>query len=106
MDASELATTMLEWEKARRHLDELTAIIQAATLEIGKTQTVGNVRATYSAGRKTYDYLGAASNVPCELWEPYAKKSYDWKAICEAANITDIPFKESEPSVTVKLLES
>ena len=53
MDASELAAKMLQWEEVKRSLDALTEEIQAAVLAIGKTQTVGNVRASFAAGRKT-----------------------------------------------------
>ena len=55
MNASELANKMLAWECLKMDLDRLGADIEKAVLEIGKTQTVGNVCAPYSAGRKKYD---------------------------------------------------
>lgn len=59
MDNSQLAALMLEWEATQRKADELAAQIKAAVLDIGKTQVVGNVRATFSAGRRTFDYRAA-----------------------------------------------
>ena len=59
MDNSQLAALMLEWEAAQRKADELAEQIKVAVLEIGKTQVVGNVRATFSAGRRTFDYRAA-----------------------------------------------
>ena len=59
MDASNLASLMLDYETMQRLADVLRAEIEAAVLELGKTQTVGNVRATFSAGRRTFDYQAA-----------------------------------------------
>ena len=59
MDASTLATIMLAWETAQRQADALRADIETAVLALGKTQTVGNVRATFSQGRRTFDYQAA-----------------------------------------------
>ena len=120
MDPSTLAVKMLEWETTQRAADALRAEIEAAVLEVGKTQTVGNVRATYSAGRKSYDYeavvrAGMASNDPAEAetwWNVKDENTQriekiDWKAVCDTMRVTmdDIPLKsQSEPSVTLKLL--
>ena len=54
MDSKELAQKMLAWGELQEQAAELEAEIKAAVLEIGKTQNVGNVRATYSNPRKTY----------------------------------------------------
>ena len=59
MDASTMASLMLDYEAAQRKADALRADIEAAVLALGKTQTVGNVRATFSAGRRTFDYRAA-----------------------------------------------
>ena len=106
MDMSYLAKKMLEWEQARRMCDELEAAIRDSVLQLGKTQTVGNVKATYSKGRKRYDYFqagGAASpGIVLECTTTPAPKT-DWRAVCKAAGITEIPFTQSDPSVSVKL---
>jgi len=112
MDASVLAVKMLEWERLKRALDLLAERIQSAVLEIGKTQTVGNARASYSAGRKTYDYQEAADGhihvgeATVSLFTTIIPQteSVDWRAICKHAGIEDIPFTQSEPKVTLKLL--
>ena len=109
MDATELAKKMLEWQEAQARADLLKMDTEAAALQIGKTQTVGNVRATYSAGRKSYDYAeawrarGYGTGVDIEQFQ---KVTYDYKAACEAAGITqaDIPFTQSAPSVMLKIV--
>jgi hypothetical protein len=50
---------MLDYEAMQRRADAIRAEIEAAVLALGKTQTVGNVRATFSAGRRTFDYQAA-----------------------------------------------
>ena len=119
MNATELATRMLEWETTQRAADALRTEIEAAVLALGKTQTVGNVRATFSAGRKVYDYEAAvtafadnaANNDDAATFNRIqtvsrmnSKTVYDYKAIAAELAI-DAPVKsQSEPSVTVKLL--
>jgi len=112
MDAGELALKMLKWEKLQCAAYVLAAEIEHAVLDIGKTQTVGNVRASYSGGRKSYDYRAAAdghihvSEATVSLFTtiiPQTKK-VDWRGICDHAGIEDIPFMQSKPKVTLKLL--
>ena len=113
MNETELAMKMLQYGELRSTLDALEAQIKTAVLERGKTQTVGNVRASYSTGRKTYDYQEAAdghpmvSNATVELFTTLIPETQrvDWHRICDHAGIEDIPFTQSEPSVTVKLVE-
>ena len=107
MDVTELAHKMLEWQEAQARADLLKMYIEQAVLAIGKTQTVGNVRATYSAGRKDYEYAeawnayGYGTGVDIENFQ---KGKYDYKAACEAAKISDIHFTQSPPSVTLKII--
>jgi len=108
VDANELAQKMLEWGEKHLELALLTAEIESAVLEIGKTQNVGNVRASYSKGRKSYRYNEAGQTAPPATIEQHTKivttHSVDWKGICQAANIKDIPFTQGEPSVKVKVV--
>lgn len=112
MDATELAVKMLEWGKLQQEASTLAAEIEMAVLEIGKTQTVGNVRASYSKGRKRYNYQEAAdghtmvSEATLRLFTTIIPQteSVDWRGICKHAGVEDIPFTQSDPSVTVKLL--
>ncbi len=107
MDASVLAQKMLEWEELKRRLDVLEGHIQDAVMAIGKTQTVGHVRATYSGGRKTYNYEVAvrSAEIPEDDW--VTKTTVDFKATCDRAMIIvgDALITQSPPSVTMKLLE-
>jgi len=129
---SRLAAMMLDWEVCQLKADELKTRIEAEVLAIGKTQTVGNVRATYSAGRRAFDYTegwrahGYGTGVDIEkfkdvtydyetAWEDeheyppgeeYQRIIYDYRAAVKAAGIvdTDIPCTQSPPSVNLKLL--
>jgi hypothetical protein len=86
MDASYLAKMMLDWEKVRRHLDELEEAIKDSVLQIGKTQTVGNVRASYSKGRKSYFYQEAIENLDLEpdVLVPFETVKVDYRSACKA----------------------
>ena len=110
MEASELAVKMLEWERVKLQLDALAEEITQAVLAVGKTQTVGNVRATYSGGRKSYNYQDAADGHPMvsdATLDLFTRTvvTVDWKKVCEHVGIEDVPFKQSEPGVTLKTLE-
>lgn len=108
MNASELAQRMLEWERVKAELDALTTEIEDAVMDLGETQTVGKVRASYSGGRKTYDYETAGQNAPPSIIEDFTEEvttiKTDWRSICKKAGIEDVPFRQSDPSVRVKLL--
>lgn len=113
-DPSLLANAMLEWEQIQAHADQLAFYIQDAVMNIEQTQTVGNVRVTYSTGRKTYDYEEAATDHPSvsqATIDLYSKRilKIDWKAICTHAGIgeqpNDIKFTQSPPSAKIKLLK-
>lgn len=106
MDASELALAMLEYERIRKDLDALEEKIKDAVLRLESTQTVGNVRATFSAGRKSYDYEGAVSSLDLEdgVLDQFLKTSVDYRAACKGLGVEDVPFTQGEPSVSVKLL--
>ena len=108
MDSSELATKMLDWEKRRRELDALEAEIKNAVLQIGKTQTVGNVRVSYSAGRRSFDYetpgKTADENIIADYTKTVTTVTTDWKMICDVAGIEPLVASQSEPTASVKLL--
>ena len=119
MDASELAKKMLEWESKKRELDTIEAEIKDAVMALGNTQTVGNVRATYSAGRRTFSYeapinieFGRAkaagdgariSEIDAAIRKA-SKEAIDWKVACEALGLERMLEKEGAPSVALKLL--
>ncbi len=134
MNASELAKKMLEWELKYRELDILEQVIKSTVLEIERTQTVGNVRATYSKGRAKYDYETPGKNkAPASTislnseereiidWEGLARsyapsktiiatftefsRIVDWRKVCKDTNIEPLIVSQGEPNVRVKLLE-
>lgn len=111
MDMSTLAAKMLEWEKIKGQLNALTKEIQGAVMEIKTTQNVGNVRATYSQGRKSYEYSTAIlkAQISTEQLKPFTKNIpatsvVDFRTACKELKIEDIPFTQPEASVSVKLL--
>lgn len=105
MNANELAKKMLEWGEKNSELLAIEAEIEKAVLEIGKTYTVGNIRATYSAGRETRDYDAVKDQVPAEVAEKYSTVSVSWAKACEELGI-EAPIKsKGNPTVTVKLLK-
>lgn len=110
IDLSELARLMLTWEKLNNDLAVYENAIMDTVLTLGKTQTVGNVRASYSGGRKTYDYQEAAdghlmvSDATKKLFTIIPEPRIDWRGICKHVGIDIIPFTKSPPRVTVKLL--
>ena len=104
MDMSQLAQKMLDWGKAQEELHILELEIQEAVLEIGKTQTVGNVRATYSAGRETKDYEAVHDQIPFDVIEKYSKVEVAWAKACDEVGIVAPVKSKSAPSVTVKLI--
>ena len=110
MDASTLAATMLEWEIAQNTADLIKQEIIKGVLEIKTTQVVGNVRATYSKGRKKYDYEGAIADIPITLEldliigrNTKTVTKVDWRAVCHAVKLREIPYIQAEPSVSVRL---
>lgn len=108
--AKRLAAAMFQWGELAEQMAQLEEVIKPLVLELEKTQTVGNVRATFSRGRRTFDYRGAFYNhytgrpLPADLMAEFEKLDYDWKGLCENQEITDISWAQSPPSVNVKLL--
>lgn len=108
MNASELARKMLLWEELRVKLDAFAAEIEDAVLEIGKTQKVGNVSASYSGGRTTYNYQLAVAEavgdgrVDKTALRPFEVTKLDYRAACKELEI-EATFTKSDPKVTVKL---
>lgn len=108
MEKSVLARLMLKWEVAREHLDDLESAIGHMVVEHGKTVVTGNVRATFSKGRRTFDYKAGAHGAPVALVDKHSKVVVDFRALCtteEWDGQGTVPFKQFAPSVKVKLEE-
>ena len=117
MDSKELAQKMLAWGELQEQAAQLEAEIKAAVLEIGKTVTNGNVRATYSNPRKTYeswqDAVARERNIGedaevmvlVENFTTIPAPYTDWAAIGSAIKIERKAWvdENAKPSVTLKL---
>jgi hypothetical protein len=107
-DMSELAKDMLEWESLKRSLDRLEASIKERVIALGKTQNVGNVRATYSGGRRSFDYETPGRAADPEIIKAFTEtkivETTAWKEICERAGIEPVIISTTPPSVTVKMV--
>lgn len=104
-DLSVLARNLLRWEEKRRELDLLERVISHAVLQLRKTQTVGNVRATFNNPRKSYDYETPGKRAPQDFITAYSKVVTDWRAVCKEAGIDPVVTPGEGPgSVSIKLL--
>jgi hypothetical protein len=105
-DPSALARLLLLWEEKRRALDEIEAAITDSVLQIRKTQTVGNVRASFYNPRKSYDYETPGKEAPTNVIFRNSKTVTNWRAVCEEADIDPIVTPGSgRGSVSIKLLD-
>jgi hypothetical protein len=85
-------------------MQEIGGIIQQEVKSQQETIVVGNVRATYNNGRKTYDWQGYAYQNQLKPMPGHFKINIDWKKVCDDAELTDAPvLSQSEPSVTLKV---
>ena len=99
---------MLQYEAARRKLDELAAVIQAEVLAMGESYTVGNVTARFSMGRRVFDYKKPCENVLPEIVAQYTKhipasEEVDYPALCKAMRFEPLVVSQGDPSVTIVL---
>ena len=105
MKSSQLASLMLDWENAQIKADSLAQQIKNEILIMEKSQTVGNVVATYRKGTTSYDYeTPARENIqPDILTNQYAKLVYNFREACLANNIEPLVIGVGDPSVSLKL---
>ena len=93
LTAMELVEKMLEWSKLKATLDELQGTIENAVLLLEETQNVGNVRVTYSGGRRSFNYKAAGENASEKIVADNTKTttstSIDWKQVCVDAEIAE-----------------
>ena len=106
MNASELAVKMLEWEEIQREANKRATEIEAAVLKLGRTQTVGNCRATYSQGARKFDYETPGQIVDADVIAEHTTTviKTDWRAVCKAIAGVPVVVTQAAPSVKVKLL--
>jgi hypothetical protein len=110
MDKHELAKLMLEYAEKSRELDRIGRLISDAVMDMGETVVVGDVRATYNSGRKSYDWESAAlSHKDGAIPPQFFKVSVDWRGFCKSMDVdmSNIPvIGETSPSVTLKVKSS
>lgn len=106
MNAKDLAKLMLEYQEELSNVRKKGELIAAEVLRLGKSQQVGNLRATYYGPRKTYDYTMVQDHAPVDLVAEHSTTilKTDWKKVCEALNF-DPPYTEAAPRVVLKLDE-
>jgi protease II len=115
IDESALALKMLEYEQKAKELNKLEKVIKLLVETLGKTVVAGRVRATYSQGRKKYDYeTGAREHAwfNDEVVSTFTKvhpDTVDWRSVYnhlvdEHGDKQDgIPFTQGDPSVSIKI---
>ena len=115
LTAVELAEAMLDYSRVSKNLDKIREIIKATVLRMEKTQTVGDIRATYSGGRGVFQYESTARAHPDftqETLDKFTTKkettSTAWAPLCahlgiKAKEIGKIP--TSGPSVSIKFIK-
>lgn len=105
MDKSQLTTKMLEWETKKKELDALEVEIKNEILHMEESFDAGNVHASFSGGRRTFDYKSVGEKAPQQIIAECTSTiiSTDWKTVCEKAQIMDIPFTMGNPSVNLKI---
>jgi hypothetical protein len=104
---TDLAKLMLSWNDLNEAMAALEDKIGAEVMLRQKTFNVGDIAATYSAGRKVYDYEGTAqkAEVAPNVITLHSKTVIDWRAICkEQLQLADdelLVKSQSAPSVSV-----
>jgi hypothetical protein len=113
MNAQELEKLLMEWGVARRALEELEQQIKDEVLMRGKTFSTHAVTASYSGGRRRFDWLESGKQAPIEIMvrhttqpprPPVPDPVTDWKAVCKEAGI-EPTFTKSAPSVKIKVVK-
>lgn len=112
MTTMQLTELMLEYQKKMMELRDMENIIKQAVLQRGETFVVADVRATYSGGRKTYDYEKACIQAIEAMGEAgermlnartEVRKETNWRRLAEDLGIEqdDVPFIDRGPLVMI-----
>jgi predicted transcriptional regulator len=107
-----LTEKMAKWEELKLEISKLEADIKKEVLELGKTQQVGNVKASFAKGRTNYNYQGIAEaiEVPEEVMSKYTEQKTvtDWTKIVKELSPPDEVMSEfaktGSPSVSLKIV--
>lgn len=112
MDKKDFVAKCLRWQELQEEAAAIAAELEAETLTLGKTQTVGDVRVTFSNPLKKYDHQDAAEGHPMvseatiSLFTTQPEPYVDWRAICKHAGITveGVVPEGKKPTAKIKLL--
>jgi hypothetical protein len=107
MNEIELTQLFVDYANAKKRLEELSAQIASAVLEIGETRKVAGVSATYyKPSHETPDYEAAAKTGLYDGFDtsPFQTTtvSTSWKSVCEALGIKPPDGAEKPARVVVK----
>jgi hypothetical protein len=108
MNVIELTKLFVDYAEATKKADELKAQIETAVLEIGESQKIAGVSATYyKPGFEMPDYATAAKNAnPApEIVAKYSTTTTTtkWAEVCKELGIEAQPGAEKPARVTVRV---
>ena len=98
-----------EWAALKKHLDEIEERIKEDVMRLEKSVKFGNVTASYTKGRGTYDYHAIASeaNPPEDVISACTEPKTDWKAVCDTIGVDEELrqkyYRPGTPSVSIKI---
>jgi len=106
MDAKELERMMAVWKRQKEQLDLLETTITAEILKREKSFEVEGVKAAFRKGARKFDYAFISDKAEPALVEKHTKvvEKTDWAKVCKELKITDIPFTQADPTVSLKLI--
>ncbi len=107
MTAPELKKMMSSWKSQKEQLDLLETTIKTEVLKRESTFETDDATATFRKGTRKFNYEcdTVVMSAPLQLVEVHTKvvSKIDWKAICSTLKIKDIPFTQSDPTVSLKV---
>lgn len=104
-----ISNLLQEYAALKKRLDEIDALIKEDVMRLEKSVSFGNVTATYTKGRGSYDYHAIASeaNPPEDVISACTEPKTDWKAVCDTIAVSEElrqkHYKHGTPSVSIKI---
>ena len=105
MNATELAQLFVNYAEAQKQLDAMRVQIEAAVLDLGESQKIAGVKATYYNPTIETDYEAAARahGAPQSLIKMHSttKVTTAWKAVAEEAGADLSAYQTTKPARVV-----
>jgi len=98
-----------KWAELQRQADKLAGEIKEEVLKLKKTVKTDVAKATYSKGRRTFnwEHIALELDPPKHLISAYSKTVVDWKKVAEELGVpSDLKEKHctvGNPTVSLKL---